>query len=301
MIQYVRPREVFFALLAATAALVFLTAPIAATAFGPSVELTTPGPMAVTPSGTLYVASGRELFRLSGRRFVPVARVARVIRSATAASDGSIFVGEVGLLQRVMPDGSVGTVAHMNVSGLGRGPHGTIYAVTNASVSRVMGRHVVAVVRASQFAGLSHVPTEVKFFDFANVAVDGSGYTYVTAMGVGFSLFEVTPGGLARYVGPARSGGGAPSALTDWSHGRVYFGVQNAILWVKNGRVGGFQTFSSGAVKGFNGAFAPSYLAASATPGGPLYADAVGNGFSNDTGIIAIYPDHRLVTLWAHK
>lgn len=297
-----RRRGVFIALAMVLAASCSLTGPIVAAATGTPVEMNTPGPLAVTPTGVLFVASGRELFRLSGRRFVPVARAPEVIRSAVASSDGSIFVGEARLLQRVMPDGSVGTVAHMHVSGLGRGPHGTIYVVTNAAVSRVMGHEVVPVVRASQFAGLAHVPVEVSAIDFANVAVDASGNTYISAVGVGYSLFEITRGGRARYVAPARAGGGFPSSLTAGSDGRVYLGVQNSVLWVSNGRVGGFMSFPKGAIKGFSGAFAPTYLAASGAPGGPLYADAVnGNGFGNESGVITIYPGHRVVTLWVHK
>lgn len=263
--------------------------------------MVTPGPMAVTPAGVLYVASGQELFRLHGRTFAPVARAARVIRSVVAPSDSSIFVGEPGLVQRVTPDGTVTTILRVSLTGLGQGPRGSIYVVTSGAVDHLVGHRLVPVVRASEFAGLARVPPKASDIGFANVAMDAAGNAYVTAGAVGNSLFEVTSHGRARYVGPARSAGGMPSSLTEGSGGRVFLGVQNAILWVSRGRLGTFLTFSHGAVNGFVGTFAPSYVAASLAPQRPLYADATGNGFSNDKGIIAIYPDHRIVTLWVHQ
>lgn len=278
-----------------------LVAVVRADAANTSLAMVSPGPMAVTPAGVLYVASGRALFRLDGQTFSPVARAARVIRSAVASTDGSIFVGEPGLVQRVTPGGRLTSILHVGLTGLGQGPRGSIYVVSSGAVDRLVGRRLVRVVRASQFIGLPRVPPKASDIGFANVATDAAGDTYLTAGAVGNSLFEVTSRGRARYLGPARSAGGMPSSLTEGSGGRVFLGVQNAILWVSHGRVGVLRSFSNGAVKGFVGTFAPSYVAASLSRRLPLYADATGNGFSNDKGIIAIYPDHRIVTLWVHR
>lgn len=299
--RYSRSLSLFLATMMAIILPMTFGGAVMADAANTSVAMTNPGPMAVTSTGVLYVASGRELFRLDGRTFTPVARAARVIRCAVASSDGSIFIGETGILQRVMPDGAISTVIHVGLTGVGQGPHGSIYVVTNGMIDRLVGRRLVPVIRAAQFVGLARVPSNPSEIGFANVAIDASGTTYITAGGVGNSLFEVTSRGRARYLSPARSAHGIPSSLTTGSDGRVFLGVQNAILWVSQGRIGVYLSFSEGAVKGFSGTFAPSYVAASTYPRSPLYADATGNGFSNDRGVIAIYPDHSIAVLWVHR
>ena len=58
-----------------------------------------PGPLAVTESGTLYVASGSQLYKLSGRRFEAFARAASEIQSAVAVANGTVYLGESNVLQ----------------------------------------------------------------------------------------------------------------------------------------------------------------------------------------------------------
>ena len=271
-----------------------------ATASGNSAAFGQPGPLAVSRTGQVYVASGRELYRLNGDRPVPVAKAAGTIECVVASDSGAIYLGERDQLQKVSPTGHVSVVTRAHVTGLGRGPQGSTYVVTNAAVSRLVNQQLVPVVRRSQFVGVSHVPTQISALTFANVALDAHGNTYITASGIGFSLFEVTRSGNVRYIGPARAGG-SPASMTEGPGGRVYIGVQNSILTADAGHLGGFRSFAAGAVKGLTGALAPRYIAASTAPGSPLYADADGqNGFSNDAAIVRINSDHRVVTLWSH-
>ena len=52
----------------------------------------------------------------------------------------------------------------------------------------------------------------------------------------------------------------------------------------------------------YHGTFLPAFIASSGVIGSPLYADADGaNGFSMDSAIIAVYPKHRVVPLWARS
>lgn len=267
-----------------------------------SASMTTPGPMAVTPAGTLYVASGREMYRFNGGAFTPVARSARPIESMASSRSGFIYLGEGNLLQVLTPTGTVTTVTHTQVSGLGNGPGGDIMVVSYSGVARLVGRHLVRVVRASQFAGLKGAPKDVGAFNFGNVAVNGSGDIFLSALGVGWSLYEVSRAGRARYVGVARGAGGIPSPLVESQGGHVFLGVQNSIETVKGLKILGFQSFSLGSVPCVNGTFAPAYLAASSESAGPIYADTVkGQGWSSNSAVIAVYPDHRVVTLWVHN
>jgi hypothetical protein len=177
-----------------------------ATALGKLAAFGQPGPLAVTRTGQVYVTSGRELYRLNGDRPVPVAQAAGTIECVVASDSGAIYLGERDQLQKVSPTGHVSVVTRAHVTGLGRGPQGSTYVVTDAAVSRLVNQQLVPVVRRSQFVGVSHVPTQISALTFANVALDAHGNIYITASGVGFSLFEVTRSGNVRYIGPARAG-----------------------------------------------------------------------------------------------
>jgi hypothetical protein len=77
---------------------------------------------------------------------------------------------------------------------------------------------------------------------------------------------------------------------------------QNAIYQVDGGGISLLQGFSGGTVPKYHGTFLPAFIASSGVIGSPLYADADGgNGFSMDSAIIAVYPKHRVLSLWARS
>ena len=259
-----------------------------------------PGPLAVTRSGTLYVASGSQLYKLSGRHLEAVARASHEIQSAVAVANGTIYLGEASALQAVSPNGAVTTVAQVAVAGLGFGPHGTLDVVTDNALERLVGDKLEPVARAAQFHGLRGVP--VGGLDFGNVAADGAGDLYISASGIGFNLYELTRTGHARFISPFRGANGKPAPLTIGPDGVVFGEWQNAIYQADGDGISAFQGFSGGTVPDYHGTFLPAFIAASRVSGSPLYADADGgNGFSMDSAIIAIYPKHRIVSLWTRS
>jgi hypothetical protein len=147
----------------------------------------TPGPLAVTPNGVLYVASGQELYKLVDERLVPFVSAGQTIDSTVAGDGGTIYLGGSDALQSVSPDGAVTTVARLAVGGLGSGPSGAIYVVVNNDIERLVGDKLILVVKATKFDGLSGVPTPVGAeLGLGTVVGDGKGDLYVSGEGVGF-------------------------------------------------------------------------------------------------------------------
>jgi len=241
-----------------------------------------------------------ELYKLNGRRLEAIARTPQEILSAVAVANGTIYLGEANALQAVSPIGVVTTVAHLSVGGLGLGPHGTLYVVTDNAVERFVGNELKPVARAAQFNGLPRVP--VGGLELGSVDADGAGDLYISASGIGYSLYELTRTGHARFVSPFRGANGKPAPLSIGPGGVVYGEWQNAVFEADGAGISLFQGFSGGTVPNYGGAFLPAFIAASGVTGAPLYADADGgNGFSMDSAIIAIYPKHRVVSLWARS
>jgi hypothetical protein len=257
-----------------------------------------PGPLAATGNGILYVASGSELYKLTGRRLDVAARAPQEILSAVAVANGTIYLGEATALQAVSPFGAVTTVARLSVGGLGLGPHKALYVVTGNAVERLVGNKLKPVARASQFDGLQGVP--VAGLSLGSVDADGAGDLYISASGIGYDLYELTRTGHPRFVSPFRGANGKPAPLTIGPGGIVYGEWQNSIYEADGGGISLFQLFSGGTVPDYGGTFLPAFIAASGATGAPLYADADGgNGFSMDSAIVAIYPKHRVLPLWA--
>jgi hypothetical protein len=260
-----------------------------------------PGPLAVTDSGTLYVASGSQLYKLSGRRFEAFARASSEIQSAVAVANGTVYLGEANVLQAVSPSGAVTTVAHMAVAGLGLSRQRALYVVTDREVGHFDGDELKTLVRAAQFKGLSGVPP-LGSLDFGNVDADGAGDLYISGTGDGYNLYELTKTGHARFVSPFRGANGKAAPLSIGPDGVVYGEWQNAIYQVDGGGISLLQGFSGGTVPKYHGTFLPAFIASSGVIGSPLDADADGaNGFSMDSAIIAVYPKHRVVPLWARS
>lgn len=260
----------------------------------------TPGPLAVAPNGALYVASGRELYEMRDERLVPFVSAHRTILSTVAGDGGTVYLGESDALQSVSPSGVVATVARVGVGGLGSGPSGAIYVVVNNAIERLAGHKLVLVAKAAKFNGLSGVPTAVGGeLGLGSVVADGKGDLYVSGEGVGFNLYELTATGKARFVSPFRGANGKPAPLSVGPQGVVYGEWQNAIYEADGGGILPYQGFQMGTVPEVTGVFLPAFIAASTHVGSPLYADSTGgNGFGG-SGIIAIYRNHHIVTLWS--
>ena len=187
------------------------------------------------------------------------------------------------------------------MAGLGLSRQRALYVVTDNEVEHFVGDELKPVVRAAQFKGLSGVPP-LGSLGLGNVDADGAGDLYISGTGDGYNLYELTKTGHARFVSPFRGANGKPAPLSIGPDGVVYGEWQNAIYQVDGGGISLLQGFSGGTVPKYHGTFLPAFIASSGVIGSPLYADADGgNGFSMDSAIIAVYPKHRVVSLWARS
>jgi len=243
------------------------------------------------------VASGSELYKMSGSRLEPFARASTAIGSAVAVANGTIYLGEATRLQAVSESGAVTTVARVQVGGMGLGPKGVLYVVIGNDIEQLVDQRFAVVATAAQFKGLPGVP--VGGLGLGSVTADGAGDLYISASGIGFNLYELTKSGRARYISGFRGANGKTAPLSVGPHGVVYGEWQNAIYQADGGGISLYLDFTARTVSDIGGTFLPAFIAAPATTGSPLYAVADGeNGWSADSAIVAIYPGHRVTTLW---
>ncbi len=92
--------------------------------------------------------------------------------------------------------------------------------VTDNAVERFVGNELKPVARAAQFNGLRGVP--VSGLELGSADADGAGDLYISASGIGYSLYELTRTGHARFVSPFRGANGKPAPLSIGPGGVVY-------------------------------------------------------------------------------
>lgn len=257
-----------------------------------------PGPIAVSPSGMLYVASGSTVYKQTSDGFERFAGASGAINSSIVSPAGVLYLGENSRLQAVSPVGVVTTVAHLSVSGLALGPSNSFYVAANDDVFRFAEGKFTIVATPGDFSHLEGVPA-AGHLGFGDIAADGTGDLYVSAMGIGYNLYEISHDGHASFVSPFRGGNGKPAVLTSAPNGDVYGAWQTRIYSADGGGITRYDTFKQGSVGDIGGTFLPAFIPASPRIGGPIYADADGeNGFAAKSAIIAIYPDKRIATIW---
>ena len=258
-----------------------------------------PGPLAVTETGTLYVASGSQLYKLSGRRFEAFARAcfsnperSRCSQRHRLPGGGKRAAGR--LAERNGHDGSAA----------GRGRPGAQPAKGSLRGDRQRGRALRrrrAQARCPRWRS-SRACRECRRLE---VLVWETWTQTAPATSTSVALETATASTSSRRRAmpalSARSGGRRQAApLSIGPDGVVYGEWQNAIYQVDGGGISLLQGFSGGTVPKYHGTFLPAFIASSGVIGSPLYADADGgNGFSMDSAIIAVYPKHRVVSLWA--
>lgn len=210
------------------------------------------------------------------KTFHAAARAPEYIDSAVAVANGTaVYLGEAHPLQAVSASGTLSTLGRFSVGGLGLGPHRALYVISHNEVERLAGRDLGPVVSAARFKRLRNVPP-LGSLQLGSVDADGKGDLYISAMGIGYDLYELTRSGQARFVSPFRGANGKPAPLSAGPGGVVYGEWQNAIYQARGNGISLFQGFSDGTVPGYGGTFLPAFIAASGTPKAPLYADADG-------------------------
>ncbi len=296
-----------------------------------------PGALAISPTGTLYVAddaTNRVLRLEPDGRFVVVAgtgRLGHVETGPAAASrlqrlgqlafapNGTLYLSDGRYVQAVSSSGTLTTVAGdgrpaqladqisngaparraglPQVTGLTVGPAGMLYLSTGTQILRLHDGRLFVVADRRRFAGLPRSTLRGEGLILGNLAFDARGDLYVSVSGVGFALYELSTSGRARYVGPLRRGGGNTSSLAAAPGGTVVADWQNSIVRIAGARIEGLVSFSRGTAPGVKETFLPNDLAVA--PNGAIVADADGeNGWSTTSAIVELEPHRHVVTLW---
>jgi hypothetical protein len=220
---------------------------------GATAQLKSPGPLAVSSGGTLYVVDegrGQILRLLPSGKFAVFAGNGKPGFSgdggpATHASlrlsgwstisvgaDGTVYIADTGnnRVRAVAPDGTIRTVVRVShPAGLATGPHDRLYIGANDlfSLSLTSGRlHKLAGWTRSPTVMTNHEIRESHFSNaYGDIAVDREGDVFEANFP---QLYERTAAGRLRFLGDGFRAGGGAAQLAEGPDGSVYeaaFGV----------------------------------------------------------------------------
>ncbi len=280
---------------------------------GPIVALKIAGPLAVGPSGSLYVADESQhmvLARLADDQFSGVVgdgtagfagdggpATKAELSSVSAlcfAPNGDLYLADGTRVRVVKPNGSIHTIAGDGRSGhsvangtpalsasLGpvvavtTGPSGQLYFATSTQIFRLSSADTLRTVRAiaTLYGG-----KKVAASEFASIAVDAKGDVFASAAFAGWSIYKIAPDGVATDLGYARRSGGQPAIVQRSPDGAIEADNGPYIERVEGNRLvttPGVLASTSGAnnVSGITKFLFMDYFAYA--PDGTLYADNI--------------------------
>jgi len=269
------------------------------------------GPLAVGPSGSLYVADESQhviLVRRADGQFSDVAGDGTVgfsgdggpatnaklspVSALCFAPNGDLYLADGTRVRVVKPNGTIDTIAGDGRSGrsvangtpalsasLGHvaavttSPSGQLYFATSTQIFRLSSADTLRTVRA--IASLSG-DKKVAASEFASIAVDAKGDVFASAAFGGWSIYKIAPDGVATNLGYARRSGGQPAIVQRSPDGAIEADNGPYIEQVEGDRVvttPGVLASISGAnnVPGITKFLFMDYFAYA--PDGTLYAD----------------------------
>ena len=215
---------------------------------GAIVALKLAGPLAVSSTGSLYVVAETQhevLVRLSNGQFSDVAgdgtagfsgdggqaTKARLssISAMAFAPNGDLYLADGTRVRVVESNGTIHTIAGDGRSGttIANGtralsaslgpvvavtfsPNGQLYFATSTQIFRLSSDHTLKTVRAiATLYGGKKVPVG----EIVSIAVDAKGNVFASAAFSGWSLYKISPEGVATDIGDARRSGGQPAVV----------------------------------------------------------------------------------------
>jgi len=246
-------------------------------------ELSTITDLAVSPTGSLYIAAGGRV------RVVAADGVIRTIagdgRRARRVANGT---GELSASL-----GSPRTLgAGLSWLAIAFSPQGQLYLSTGSQILRLTSRRTLVPVRDVVSTGPRFLRGDLR--SFGPLAVDGQGNIDVSGVN-GWAIWQLAPSGKATEVADAasaRRSGGNYSVLERGPDGSVYGEDGPTMLLIQGHRLVRVFTFTSRVAGEF---FWLNYFAFG--PHGTIYADELpgGNGFEARQQLVSLR--HRGVTL----
>jgi len=278
---------------------------------GSIVPLERAGPLAVGPTGALYVSDPirhQVLVRLTSGRFRVVAGDGRVGSAGDAgpatgaelsevgamafAPDGDLYLADgsrvrvvdrAGIIRTVAGDGRSGSVADGTpalsaplgtVASIAFSPEGQLYLATSHGVTSQLFRLTptgrLDAVRATLPPGQVQMPGALD--GYGSIAVDREGNVYASSSFDGWSVFRITPDGVATYLGAARRSGGITAIVQRGPDDAIEVDGGQNILRVEGNHL--IPTLAVNDVPGIDTFIFTDYIALG--PDGTLYADNLG-------------------------
>jgi sugar lactone lactonase YvrE len=300
---------------------------------GSIVFLKRAGPLAVSPTGALYVSDPTRhqvLVRLANGRFRVAAGDGRFgfagddgpatraelsdVRAMAFAPNGDLYladgsrvraVDQKGTIRTIAGNGRFGTVPDGTpalsaplgpVASIAFSPNGQLYL----STSHYVTSRLLRLTPAGQFDSLpaNLLPGQVQMpgplNSFASIAVDAQGNVYASSTFDGWSVFKISPDGVATYLGYARRSGGTTAIVQRGPNNVIEVDDGENILQVEGGQL--VTTLAVNTVPGFNTFIFTDFFALA--PDGALYADNLGPpAFEPFQQIVSVTDGHGL-PLW---
>jgi hypothetical protein len=295
---------------------------------GSIVSLKKAGPLAVSPTGALYVsdpARHEVLVRLANGQFWVVAGDDREgfagdggpatraklsnISAMAFAPNGDLYVADgsrvrvvnrEGTIRTIAGDGRLGSVLDGTpalsaslgpVASIAFSPNGELYIATS---------HLFRLTSAGQLDYVQALlpPGQVQMSgalnSFGSIAVDSEGNVYASSLFDGWSVFKVSPDGVATYLGYARRSGGTTAIVERGADDVIEVDDGQNILRVEGDQL--VTTLAVNAVTGINTFIFTDFFALG--PDGTLYADNLGPpAFEPFQQIVSVTDGHG-VSLW---
>ena len=301
---------------------------------GSIVSLKRAGPLAVGPTGALYVSDESRhevLVRVTNGEFRVVAGDGNAgfagdggsatraklsnISAMAFAPNGDLYVADGSRVRVVNREGTIRTIAGDGRSGgsvandtpalsaslgpvasIAFSPNGELYIAT----SHLATSQLFRLTSTGQLDSVQAIlpPGQVQMSgalnSFGSIAVDSEGNVYASSLFDGWSVFKVSPDGVATYLGYARRSGGTTAIVQRGADDVIEVDDGQNILRVEGDRL--VTTLAVNAVTGINTFIFTDFFALG--PDGTLYADNLGPpGFEPYQQIVSVTDGHG-VSLW---
>ncbi len=294
------------------------------------------GPLAVSPSGSLFIvdpARHQILVRLDNGRFRLVAGNGTAGFSgdggpATAAAltgvtdmafapNGDLYLADGnrvrmvdtrGIIETVAGDGDSGglvtggttalTAALGPISSVAISPTGTVYLATSPQILRLDPNGQLQPVTALVQPGdnIYRSTGLTPLTSLGQIAVDAEGVIYASSIALGWSVYRITPDGTATYLGAARRSGGNTAIVQLGPDGVAYAGNGPFIIRVNGDRL--TRAFSLSSVPGIPESYFLDFFTFASN--GTVYADNLGSSaFNRRQELVSLAHGHTTL-LWRH-
>lgn len=250
---------------------------------GPAVqaELSDVTDLAFGPNGDLYLADNGRV------RVIDRQGVIETIVSPNTTN---------GLVTSGAAPGSALSLSQ--ITSIAVSPTGVIYTAAPDQIYRLTPSNqlqpVTAIGETVDAAGTGQAPATIR--DFGQIAVNSQGVIYASSDFIGWSVYRVTPDGVATDLGTARGSGGTTADVQLGPGDTGYAGYGDTV-----GRATGSQLIPSHAFGVGRGQCCFYMQDFAFSPNGALYADNLGESAFGKYQEILTYSDGRTTALWKHR